>query len=204
MKTTRLDRRTAVGLATAATLLPGAALAATKANASAVPAAQSIEAQIHDLMATKLITELRARYGWHAARGDFEGIVGLFAPEGIFETAVADGTRHRLTGQAEIRAFLLGNMVPGMVFPLIHNDIVVVQGDTAYGSCAMETRSADGKLAFSGYYHDKARIVDGQWRFTQRLYFTYVPRFERSGMDMDWQPETGLAAIHDRKKGQLY
>jgi hypothetical protein len=126
----------------------------------------------------------------------------LFTPDGIFE-CLYEGKRKRMHGQDEIRAFLRATMGPAMVFPLLHNEIVVVQGNNAYGTCAMESRSADGKIAFAGYYHDKARLHEGQWRFSERRWFLYVPVFERSGLDLDGKPEVGLAAIHDRKVGQV-
>ncbi|WP_157215408.1 nuclear transport factor 2 family protein [Flavisphingomonas formosensis] len=162
---------------------------------------QADAALLHDLLAREAVRELRARYGWHAARGDYEGIVGLFAPDGLFELTF-DGARRALRGREEIRTFLQATMVPGMVFPMIHNDIVTVDGDEAHGSCAMESRSPDGKGGFSGYYHDKARRYDGRWLFSERRWFFYVPVFERSGLGLDGKPETGLAAIHDRKLGQ--
>jgi len=156
---------------------------------------------LHDLLAREAVRELRARYGWHAARGDYEAIVGLFAPDGMFEVKY-DGARRQLRGREAIRAFLQATMAPGMVFPMIHNDIVTVEGDEAYGTCAMESRSPDGKGGFSGYYHDRARRHEGRWLFSERRWFFYVPEFERSGLGLDGLPETGLAAIHDRKLGQ--
>jgi len=152
------------------------------------------------VLAREAVRELRARYGWHAARGDYEGIVGLFAPDGLFELSY-DGARRQLHGREAIRDFLAATMVPGIVFPMIHNDIVSVDGNEAYGTCAMESRSPDGKGGFSGYYHDKARREGDRWLFSERRWFFYVPMFERSGLGLDGAPETGLALLHDRKLG---
>lgn len=156
---------------------------------------------LDDLRAREAVRELRARYGWHAARGDYECIVALFTPEGLFEVK-HEGQRRQFRGRAAIRGFLNATMVPGMVFPMIHNDIVFIEGDSAYGTCAMESRSPDGTGGFSGYYHDKVRLHEGRWLFTERRWFFYSPEFERSGLALDGKPETGLASIHDRKLGQ--
>jgi hypothetical protein len=157
---------------------------------------------VHELMAREKVKELRALYGWHAARGDYEGIVQLFAPDGIFEALIFESERKVYRGHDEIRAFLKQTMYPGVVFPMIHNDIIKVIGDEAVGTCAMESRTQQPNLPiFSGYYHDRARNIGGRWMFKERRFFRYLPHFERSGLDFEGKPESGLAAQHDRKPG---
>jgi hypothetical protein len=190
----------AVAAAAAAGLSPIAA-PATETKRSLTMSDRNESQMLRDLLAREAVRELRARYGWHAARGDYEGIVSLFTPDGMFEVKY-QGERRLLRGQDAIRTFLGATMVPRMVFPMIHNDLVTIEGDTAHGSCAMESRSPDGTGGFSGYYHDKARLHEGRWLFTERRWFLYIPEFERSGLGLDGKPETGLAAIHDRKAGQ--
>jgi SnoaL-like domain len=155
---------------------------------------------LHELIARERIKELRASYGWHAARGDYESVVQLFAPDGIFEALIFESERKVFRGHEEIRGFLKSSMFPGVVFPMIHNDITRVAGDEAWGTCAMEARTTLQQLpAFSGYYHDRARKLEGGWRFTERRFFRYLPHFERSGLDLEGRPEVGLAAQHQRK-----
>jgi hypothetical protein len=80
----------------------------------------------------------------------------------------------------------------GMVFPLIHNDIIEIRGNEAVGTCAMETRAAPGpnfSNGLAGYYHDRARNIGGQWLFTERLWYLYTPVFERSGLHFDGSSE---------------
>jgi hypothetical protein len=157
---------------------------------------------LHELMVREQIKELRALYGWHAARGDYESIVQLFAPGGVFEALIYESERKVYRGHEEIRGFLKDSTFPGVVFPLIHNDITRVAGDEAWGTCAMESRTSVAQLPFfSGYYHDRARNFGGRWLFTERRFFRYLPRFERSGLDFEGKPETGLATQHDRKAG---
>jgi hypothetical protein len=157
---------------------------------------------LHEFMARERIKELRALYGWHAARGDYESVVQLFAPDGIFEALIFEKERKVFRGHEQIRDFLKSSMFPGVVFPMIHNDITRVSGDEAWGTCAMEARTSLQQLpAFSGYYHDRARRFAGGWMFTERRFFRYLPQFERSGLDFEGRPETGLAAQHERKRG---
>jgi hypothetical protein len=157
---------------------------------------------LRELIAREQIKELRALYGWHAARGDYEGIVQLFAPDALFEALIFERERKSYRGHDEIRGFLKQSVFPGVVFPLIHNDIIKVTGDEAVGSCAMESRTSQPHLPlFAGYYHDTARNFGGKWLFTERRFFRYLPQFERSGLDYHGRPETGLALQHDRKPG---
>jgi hypothetical protein len=160
-------------------------------------------ARVHELLAREQLKELRALYGWHAARGDYEAVVQLFAPDGVFECLVFESERKVFRGHEEIRGFLKQSMFPGVVFPMIHNNIVRVTGDEAMGTCAMESRTPQPQLpAFSGYYHDRARNFGGRWLFTERRFFRYFPNFERSGLDFEGKPESGLATQYNRKAGQ--
>jgi hypothetical protein len=149
---------------------------------------KSLEQRIALIEARDAIRELRARYGWHAARGDFAGVAGLFAPDGVFEFSMPSG-RQRLSSRAAISAALSGLFKPVAVMPMIHNEIINVDGDQAWGTCAMESRVApnyDG--GFVGYYHDRARRFDDGWLFTERRWFLYSPVFEDSFLGPDGAP----------------
>jgi hypothetical protein len=189
----------AAGLAVAGptiqALWAGPAQASTKGEPTM--AAKTDAELLREVLAKKEISELRARYCWHATRGDYDKIIEIFTPDGIFELLQGD-QRIALKGREAIHAFLAKSMVPGMVFPMITNEIITIDGDTAYGTCAM--RSEAPANSFSGYYHDKAVVYEGRWLFTQRRWFFYTPNFERSGLALDGGPETGLAAQHDRKR----
>lgn len=143
----------------------------------------TLEERIADLEAREAIKELRARYGWMAAHGDFAGVAGLFAPDGVFELTIGD-TRRRLVGREVIHGFLTPTMKPVYVIPMIHNHIIRVEGDEATGTCAMESRVApNSEQGFAGYYHDRARRTGDGWLFTERRWFAYHPVFEDSGLD---------------------
>jgi len=148
---------------------------------------QDLEKRIAELEAREQVKELRSIYAWHAARGERDRIAALFAPDGIFEVKVR-GERILLKGPDAIQAFLETSMWPNMVFPVIHNHVIDIDGDVAVGTCVMEAFTKarvaehfpDG---FLGYYHDRAvRQPDGRWLFAERRWFTYWPEFEDSGL----------------------
>jgi len=153
---------------------------------------------VRELLVRKEISELRSKYCWYVSRGDYERVVELYTPDGIFDFAM-DGKRVSVKGTAALRDALARTTFPGVVFPMVHNEISFVDGDTAHGICSMEAKcTAPGLPGFSGYYHDKFRVHEGKWRFTERRFFRYFPDFERSGLDLDGTPEKGLSAQHTR------
>jgi len=151
-----------------------------------------------DIVAREEIKELRARYCWYVSRGDYERIVAMYTPDGIFEFLAGD-KRMSVQGHEALREWLKNSTLPGVVFPLIHNEIIMIDGDNAVSTCAMEARTVNPEIpAFSGYYHDRLRRQGGRWLFSERRFFRYYPRMERSGLDIDGSPESGLSAQHKR------
>jgi len=145
------------------------------------------------LEARAAVSEARALYAWHATRGEVEQMVALYEPDGIFEARTANG-RERWAGHDAIRAYLRETVTPQVVIPLIHNEIVTVDGDKAVGSCAMAARTA-GPVAemfpdgFAGRYQDRLhRQSDGRWLFAERRWFLYYPAFEESGLGPYGEP----------------
>jgi hypothetical protein len=59
--------------------------------------------------------------------------------------------------------------------------VIVVEGDTAKGSCTMESAASPvpGVPTILCYYLDKFRRVDGRWLFSERRLFFYRPFFEK-------------------------
>jgi hypothetical protein len=111
-------------------------------------------------------------------------VVQLFAPDGIFELLASDAHRKTYRGHDEIRVFLKESLIPGVLFPMIHNHIIEVDGDEAESTCAMEARTLLPHMPiFAGYYHDRLHDFGGHWLFTERRFFLYLPQFERSGLD---------------------
>jgi hypothetical protein len=108
----------------------------------------------------------------------------------VFEVTIG-GERRRLVGRALIDGFLTPTMKPVYVIPMIHNHIIRIEGDVAYGTCAMESRVApNSEVGFAGYYHDRCRRTADGWLFTERSWFAYHPVFEDSGLDYYGAPVT--------------
>jgi len=148
----------------------------------------SLEERVSVLEAREAVRELRARYGWHAARGEYRQISELFTADGVFEFSGL-GERQAFRGRQSIRDMLGTTMTPQMVFPFIHNDIIIVNGSEASGTCTMDTNIAPGRdRGLLGYYHDKARSEGGIWLFSERRWFLYHPAYEDSGLGFDGRP----------------
>lgn len=100
---------------------------------------------------------------WFAedARCDFRDVTGAMQPM-------------ISTGRAEIRAFfkdVVGRLLDDMCHT-VHNQRIVVDGDTATGDCYFELTAIDlpnrESVVGAGRYLDTYRRVDGAWRFAQR------------------------------------
>ncbi len=138
------------------------------------------ETRISILEAREAIKEQRARYGWHIARANHEGVASLFTPDGVYES-LQEGRRICCAGRDEILAMLRRMLQPRILFPMLHNHIIEVDGDSAWGTCVMEARLApELGEGFSGFYADKLTRVDGEWLFTERLWYLYTPSFEEN------------------------
>jgi hypothetical protein len=158
--------------------------------------ADNVTHDLHELMVREQIGELRARYCWYVARGDYEGVIGLYTPDGVYESST-NGARQTFRGASELRERLSRTVQPGRLFPMIHAGVTVVNGNEAYGTCTMQARTANPDMpTLSGYYHDRFRVHANVWLFSERRFFTYQPTFERSGLDMIGAPDVGLSASH--------
>jgi hypothetical protein len=151
-----------------------------------------------EILAREQMKELRVKYCWYVCRGDYQRVAELYTPDGIFEFE-QNGKRHALKGAEAIREGLKARVRPGEIIPSVYNHTILLRSPTeAVGSCTMEahTTSAD-RAPFGGYYHDFFRQQAGKWLFSERRFFRYWPDFERSGLDMEGSPETGLSALRD-------
>jgi ketosteroid isomerase-like protein len=150
---------------------------------------ESIERTVRGLMDREEIKELTARYCWHVMRGEGAKIVELFADDAVFDNSANGGAV--ANGRAELLKFYEG-IRPLQAIPFIQNHIIEVNGDAANGTCAIEGRFTvkGDSLTGAGYYEDRYRRVNGQWRFAARKLFLHhmVPLKE------------GWASAHQAKK----
>jgi hypothetical protein len=148
--------------------------------------AASLEQRVDALESYNEITELRSKYCWHAARGDIPPIVELFTEDLEFVSpADGQGNRHTVHGRKELLPyFVAGIGKPGLVVPLIVNHVVVVNGDEATGTCAMEspvTPLPGGQVGgppMVYYYYDRFKRVNGRWYFSYRKLSLYRPMLQ--------------------------
>jgi ketosteroid isomerase-like protein len=140
----------------------------------------SLADRIRTLEMIEEIKKLRARYCWHATRGDARALSDLFMPDGVFEVPEGD-QRRELVGREVIYQMLAATLWRGMVSPVVGNHIIVIDGDQASGTCAMRNtiRGKDGNSnQVVGIYDDRLSYRRSQWFFSKRRYFTYDPQLE--------------------------
>lgn len=112
---------------------------------------------------------------------DFDGYVGLFTPDGVWQNGAT-----RREGRAEIRTMLtglFGEPDPGFVnlssFHQLGNFEIDVKGDTAHAKSrfVFVMRAADGSPTpeLSGQYEDDLVRVDGAWKIKHRVDHTIMP-----------------------------
>ncbi len=139
----------------------------------------SIEARLDALESREAIKELRARYAWYATRGDAAGVASLFTEDCVFDGPNGPGKRGVVHGRKALEDFLAPSIgTPGVVLPLIHNHLTEVDGDTATGSCVMETPGAPGFGHLVCQYLEDLKRIDGKWYFARRRMYLFVPTRE--------------------------
>jgi hypothetical protein len=132
--------------------------------------AKSLEQTVTELADRDQIRELPQRYCDCVWRGDVDGIVKLFADDGVF-TIVGNQRENTNKGKAELQKTYkagLANLTPR---PYIHNHVIDLQGNgRATGRCYVELRDASNNLSWlgTGYYHDQYVKVGDDWKFQSR------------------------------------
>jgi len=91
--------------------------------------------------------------------GDVEGMVALFEPEAVIDTAEGDRAEGRLIrGHAEIRAFFAEIVASGKKFQLGTQAPAVINGDLALTGTRLSDGTMTGEVA--------RRQSDGTWLWT--------------------------------------
>ncbi|MFM5908803.1 MAG: nuclear transport factor 2 family protein, partial [Novosphingobium sp.] len=79
-------------------------------------------------------------------------------------------TRTRAEGRAAVAGFVASSTGALRMFPMIHNLLVTVDGDSAEASSLMIGRPFPAGSEVIGEYADSFRRVDGRWLFAARIY----------------------------------
>lgn len=136
-----------------------------------------IERRLAIVEAKFALSELRSAYCWHTTRGDRQAVVALFTEDGLFQNHRGEDEPVTITGhEALLRHF--APMRPARRVPVVMNEVSHVDGDTAEGTCVMQSFGDDG---FVGHYIDRFRVVGECWLFSERRFFPYWPTFAPSG-----------------------
>lgn len=140
---------------------------------------KTLEARIQELADREEIRDLAATYAHRVAHGLSNA--DLFTDDGayIHRRAVGDPGR-TVQGRAALDAHFIDRPgSTGSAMPMIHNHLIVVDGDTATAICSIELRVSDSgtSVIASGFYRDRLRREGGRWKFVVRdvAFFHWVP-----------------------------
>lgn len=139
---------------------------------------KTLEQQVQELADREEIKELTARYAHGVARGEGAKVAALFTDDGTFINRMPDVPVMTVHGRAELDKFY-GAIKRNFALPCIHNHLITLAGDEATGTCSIEVRITRGEKSMigSGYYEDRFRRENGQWKFVERdcTFFHFVP-----------------------------
>ena len=139
----------------------------------------SLEARVAALADRRAIEELRAKYGWAAARGDAPGVAATFSEDCLYEgPAGGPGKRDVVRTRKGLEEYLSARLKPGAQTPFLYNHIIKVTGDVAEGTCAIKPHVAPGGKEMAGFYEEKMQKIDGNWYFQERRFYLYQPYSE--------------------------
>jgi hypothetical protein len=130
---------------------------------------KTTEQIVSELADRDAIRELPQRYCDCVWRDDVEGIVNLFADDGVFTVA---GSNREITNRGRVE--LLKTYKAGVELsprPYIHNHVIELTGPSrATGRCYVELRDASDNLNWlgTGYYNDEYVKVGDTWKFQSR------------------------------------
>jgi hypothetical protein len=140
---------------------------------------KTLEQKIQELADREAIRDLIATYAHRVAHGLANA--DLFTDDGTYinrRTPDSPGTVVR--GRKELDAhFIARPGGAGTAMPMIHNNLIAINGDEASAICSIELRVSDNGTSTiaSGYYQDRLRREDGLWKFVVRdvTFFHWVP-----------------------------
>ena len=132
--------------------------------------AKSVEQIVTELADRDAIRELPQRYCDCVWQGDVDGIVNLFAEDGVF-TIVGRKNENTARGRAELLKSYKEGLASLTPRPYIHNHVVELKASgRASGRCYVELRDASNKMGWlgTGFYNDEYVKVGDQWKFQSR------------------------------------
>jgi hypothetical protein len=139
----------------------------------------SLDQRVQALAYRRQIEELRATYGWHAARGDAKGVASCFTEDCLYEgPAGAPGKRDTVRTRVGLESYLAARLKPGAQVPFLYNHIIRVDGEVAEGNCAIKPHVQVGQKQMVGFYEEKLKRVSNRWLIHERRFYLYEPYSE--------------------------
>lgn len=132
--------------------------------------AKTTEQIVTELADREAIRELPQRYCDCVWRGDIDGLVSLFADDGLF-TIVTGDKEHTHQGRAALEKTYKAGLATLTPRPYIHNHVIELGGaGRASGRCYVELRDASNDLSWlgTGFYNDEYVKVGDTWKFQSR------------------------------------
>jgi hypothetical protein len=129
----------------------------------------SIEQRLREIGDREEIRELVSRYAHRVAHG--VSPADLFAKDSGFIVRRPGQPVAEMHGRATIeRHFSSPARNPNPPLPMIHNNLIRIDGEEAIGLCSIELRGIEGgrSMIGSGYYEDRFCREDGLWKFALR------------------------------------
>jgi hypothetical protein len=138
---------------------------------------KTLEQIVQELADREEIRELIARYAHRVAHG--ESNADLFTNDGVFITRIPGRPVQTLGREKIVKLYKDAGSRPDHPLPMIHNYLISISGEEATGLCSNELRiTEDGRsIIASGYYEDRYRRENGNWKFAVRdaTFFHWVP-----------------------------
>ena len=134
--------------------------------------------KIDELLDREEIKELIARYAHRTAQG--VSVADMFTDDGVFTVRYPGRPPSVSRGRAQLNKTYANVTIAGdHPLPMIHNQLIVIDGDQATGLCSNELRWREGNdsMIGSGYYQDSFRREASVWRFVSRdmTFIHWVP-----------------------------
>jgi len=138
---------------------------------------KTLDQKVQELADREEIRELIARYAHRVAHG--ESNADLFTNDGVFITRIPGRPVQTLGREKIVKLYKEAGSRPDHPLPMIHNYLISISGEEATGLCSNELRiTEDGRsIIASGYYEDRYRRENGNWKFAVRdaTFFHWVP-----------------------------
>lgn len=137
-----------------------------------------LEEALQELADREAIRELVHSYAHFVWQDDIEGMIELFAEDGVMDPEVRPPIRGRAALLESFRVMLSS----GEFQPFVHNQVVDLDGDRARGTVYVDLRfTQEGRsMIGSGYYTDEYVREGDTWKFRSRKLTTrfLVPLLE--------------------------